>query len=138
MQEAAGAQSAAAIHLLGLRKPDGAAEVLLNYLPGADAERANEVRAALFAIAQAECEPDTALIAGAERQGFGAASGRCRRPRQGRRRLCSSSQAGGSSRPAQDRQERQEWIDGKLDLETKRSSDYQFFNAFEDKVFAKP
>ena len=29
------------------------------------------------------------------------------------------------------------WIDGKLDMEME-SFDYEFFNAFEDKVFTKP
>src|SRR5262249_47450728 len=48
----------AAVHLLGLRKPAGAAEVLLNALPGAAEDVAREIRTVLHAIGQAKGPPD--------------------------------------------------------------------------------
>src|SRR5439155_1536407 len=61
-----GAVPAAAARLIARRKPDGAAEVLLAYLPNADgATAAEEVRNALAAVAvrdgKADPAPDAAL-----------------------------------------------------------------------------
>ena len=66
-EERSKARIAAVIRLLGLRKPAGAAEALLNYLPSADADRAKELQAALYAVAQAKREPDAVLLRGAGR-----------------------------------------------------------------------
>ena len=52
----------AAVCLLGLRQPAGIVEVLLQYLPGADAEAASEVRAVLFAVAHSGGKPDPILV----------------------------------------------------------------------------
>lgn len=52
----------AAVRLIARRKPSGAAEVLLSYLPSApDEETAMEVRAALAAVALADGKPDKVL-----------------------------------------------------------------------------
>src|SRR5579884_3187205 len=54
---------AAAARLLAARKPDGAAEALLAYLPCADNHAVlREVRAALAALAYADGKPDAALL----------------------------------------------------------------------------
>lgn len=53
----------AAVRLLAVRKPAGAVEVLLGYLPSAPNEAAaQEVRAALAAVAFREGKPDPALV----------------------------------------------------------------------------
>lgn len=131
------AQVSAAIRLLGLRRPEGASEVLLNYLPHAEAEVAQEVRAALFAMAQQDGQPDAFLRRAMEdndpkrRQAAAAALGKdggayARQP--GRRLFgpvpCIAHKHKG-------------FIDGKVETEIE-TTDYQLFNAFEDKVFAKP
>jgi hypothetical protein len=131
------AQIRAAVRLLALRRPKGAAEVLLNYLPGADADVADEVRAALFTIAHTDVKPDAVLVQTlrdedpARRQAAAAALGEdggayARRP--GRRVF---------PRPFQIARKRTSYVDGKRDTEIE-TSEYQFFNAFEDKLFAKP
>jgi len=130
-------QIRAAIRLLGLRKPEGAAEVLLNYLSGGDAILADEARACLFAVASKEDKSEPALLQGlhdndaSRRQATEAALGKdggtyARNP--GRRLFAP---------PRQIAKKHIIWMDGKLYLEME-TSDYQFFNAFEDKVFAKP
>jgi HEAT repeat protein len=59
----AGSVVAAAARLIGRRKPEGAAEVLLAYLPNADAEGvAEEVRNALAAVALRDGKADPALV----------------------------------------------------------------------------
>lgn len=131
------AQTAAAIRLLGLRKPAGAAEVLLNYLPSADTDLAREVQAALYAIAQAQREPDPVLMRALDdkeplrRRVAAAALGRDggTYARQPVRRLFDARLKIPSKHKS--------WTDGKLDMELEMF-DYQLFNAFEDKVFAKP
>ena len=136
-EEQSKAQTAAVIRLLGLRKPADAAEVLLNYLPSADADLQKELQAALYAVAQAKREPDPVLLRalddkdplrrGAAVAAFGKDGGDY--ARQPGRRLF-------TAMPKRPRIHKT-WIDGKLDMEME-SFDYQFFNAFEDKVFAKP
>ncbi|MGH7170110.1 MAG: hypothetical protein ACRELG_07530 [Gemmataceae bacterium] len=136
-EERSKAQTAAVIRLLGLRKPAGAAEVLLNYLPSADADLAKELQAVLYAIAQAKHEPDPVLSRALDdknpirRRAAAAALGKDggAYARQPGRRLFTTM----PKRPTKHRN----WIDGKLIKEVE-SFDYQFFNAFEDKVFAKP
>ncbi len=60
---AAASLPAAAASLLAVRKPQGATEALLAYLPLADdAETAAEVTSALAALAAASREPDPALV----------------------------------------------------------------------------
>jgi hypothetical protein len=130
-------QIAAAIRLVGLRQPAGAAEVLLDYLPSADADLAAESQAALYAIAQAKREPDPVLVQALEdknefrRRAAAAALGKDggAYARQPGRRLF-------TSMPKRPRKHKS-WVDSKLDMEME-TFDYQFFNAFEDKVFAKP
>lgn len=130
-------QSAAAIRLVGLRQPEGAAEVLLDYLPSADADLTAELQASLYAIAQAKREPDPVLVRALDdknelrRRAAAAALGKDggAYARQPGRRLF-------ASMPKRPRKHKS-WLDGKLDMEME-TFDYQFFNAFEDKVFAKP
>jgi hypothetical protein len=130
-------QIAAAIRLVGLRQPEGAAEVLLDYLPSADADLTAELQAALYAIAQAKREPDPVLVRVLDdknelrRRAAAAALGKDggAYARQPGRRLF-------ASMPKRPRKHKS-WLDGKLDMEME-TFDYQFFNAFEDKVFAKP
>jgi hypothetical protein len=63
-QGVSAAVPAAAVRLLGRRKPPGTAEVLLAYLPFADSEAvAEEVRKALTAVAVRDGKPDPALLA---------------------------------------------------------------------------
>jgi hypothetical protein len=136
-EERSKAQTAAAIRLLGLRKPAGTAEALLNYLPSADAALAKELQAVLYAVAQAKREPDPVLLRALDdkdslrRRAAAAALGKDggAYARQPGRRLFTSM----PKRPTKHKT----WVDGKLDMEME-SFDYQFFNAFEDKVFAKP
>jgi hypothetical protein len=127
----------AAVRLLGLRKPAGAAEVLLHYLPGADADVAGDVRAALFAVVQTNAKPDPILVRALEdkdparRSAAAAALGKdggayARQP--GRRLFFRPPKLAGKHKG---------WIDGKLQMEMEMF-DYQFFNAFDDKVFARP
>jgi hypothetical protein len=127
----------AVVRLLGLRQPPGTAALLLDYLPAADGEVAREVRAVLFAVAHRAGKPDAALVQALEskaperRAAAAAALGKdggayARLP--GRRLFV---------RPPRIARKHQSWTDGKLQMEME-TSDYQFFNAFEDKVFAKP
>jgi hypothetical protein len=127
----------AALRLLGFRKPAGTAEVLLRYLPGADAELADEVRAVLIALAQTNGQPDPVLVRALEdkdpvrRAAAAAALGKdggayARKP--GRRLFI---------RPPKLATKHKGWIDGKLQMEMEMF-DHQFFNAFDDKVFARP
>ncbi|MGH7226609.1 MAG: hypothetical protein ACRELF_25620, partial [Gemmataceae bacterium] len=109
----------------------------LNFLPSADADVAKETRAALYATARAKREPDPLLVRVLDdkdplrRRVAAAALGKDggAYARQPGRRLFTTM----PKRPTKHRN----WIDGKLIKEVE-SFDYQFFNAFEDKVFAKP
>jgi hypothetical protein len=131
------AQVRAAVRLLALRRPKGAAEVLLNYLPGADADVADEVRATLFTIAHADGTLDPVLVEAlldkdqARRTAAAAALGEDggAYARQPSRRVL--------PRPFKIARKRTSYVDGKRDIEIE-TSEYQFFNAFEDKLFAKP
>jgi hypothetical protein len=127
----------AAVRLLGLRKPAGTADVLLRYLPGADAELAADVRAILFALAQTDGRPDPVLVRALEdkdparRAAAAAALGKdggayARRP--GRRLFFGLPKIACKHKG---------WLDGKLHMELE-TFDHQFFNAFDDKVFARP
>jgi hypothetical protein len=127
----------AAVRLLGLRKPAGTAEVLLQYLPGADASVADDVRAGLFAVAHSEDKPDPVLVRALEdkdparRAAAAAVLGKdggayARQP--GRRLFF---------RPPKIAGKHKGWIDGKLQMEMEMF-DQQYFNAFDDKVFARP
>ncbi len=127
----------AAIRLLGLRQPAGTSEVLLDYLPAADADVANEVRAVLFALAHRDGRPNAALVKALhdkDSQRSAAAAAALGKDggvyaRQPNRRLF--------LRPRKIAMKHQSWVDGKLQMEME-TSDYQFFNAFEDKLFDKP
>src|SRR5260370_6680071 len=59
-----GLVTSAAVRVLALRKPDGAVEALLNYLPAAEEESvAEEARLALAALALRDGKPDPVLVA---------------------------------------------------------------------------
>jgi hypothetical protein len=127
----------AAIHLLGLRKPAGAAEVLLNALPGAAENVAREIHAALYAVGQAKGPPDEALVKALDDEGpvkkaaARAALGKdggayAKKP--GRRVSIPGVKLPMKSITHQD---------GKK-LEEHEVLEVQFFNDFEDKLFAKP
>lgn len=131
------AQVAAAVRLLALRRPKGAAEALLNYLPAADVGVADEVRAALFALAHADDKPDPVLV-------------EALRDKDQRRRAAAAAALGEDGgvyakqpgrrvipRPFKIACKRVSYVDGKLDTEIE-TTEYHFFNAFEDKLFAKP
>ncbi len=130
-----GSQAEAAVRLLALRKPAGTAEVLLNYLPAAS--EPGEVYAALYAIVHQDGKPDPILVRALEdknpvrRSAAMAALGKdggayARRP--GRRLFFRPPKLAGRHKG---------WIDGKLQMEME-IFDFQFFNAFDDKVFARP
>jgi hypothetical protein len=128
---------AAAAQLLALRKADGAAEVLLKYLPAADPEAAREVRAALLALARRDGKPEPALVKALEdkdpvRRAAAAAvlgkDGGAYLKEPGRRLYF---------RCPKQPMKTLSYKDGKLQLELD-SVDVQFFNAFDDKEFAKP
>lgn len=128
----------AAIRLLGLRKPAGAAEALLDYVPFASADAAEEVRAALVAIAQKDGKTEFALHKAlkddkepARRQVVEAVLGKDGGAylRRAGRRLFSP-----QCKVARKHTIR---IDGKLYLEME-ISDFQFFNDMDDKEFARP
>ena len=130
-------QTAAAIRLLGVRRPANTAEVLLNYLPGADPDAAREARAVLFALAQKDGKPDPVLVRAlddkepARRQAAAAALGKDggKYARQSGRRIF-----GPLHKIAM---KSRSWTDGKKDSELEMY-DFQFFNAFEDKMFTRP
>ncbi len=127
----------AAVYLLGLRKPAGTSEVLLNALPGAEAAVAREIRAALFTIGQAEGPPDAALVKALEdadpikKAAAQAALGKDggAYARQPGRRMCIP----GLKLPMKSITHQ----DGKK-LEEHEVLEVQLFNDFEDKLFAKP
>jgi hypothetical protein len=127
----------AAVYLLGLRKPAGAAEVLLNALPGAAEDVAREIRAVLYAIGQAKGPPDEALVKAlddedpvkkaAARAALGKDDGAYAR-QPGRRISISGLKLPMKSITHQD---------GKK-LEEHEVLEVQLFNDFENKLFAKP
>ena len=128
---------AAVIHLLGRRRPAGTAEALLNYLPAADADAAREAKAVLFALGHSEKEPDSALTKALEdkdplRRAAAAAAlgkGGGAYERQPGRRLF--------DRIRKFPTKEKSWTDGALHMEMEMF-DFEFFNAFDDKLFARP
>jgi len=136
-EEKSKAQITAAIRLLGVRRPSNTTEVLLNYLPGADNDAAREVRAVLFALAQKDGKANPVLVRALDdkepirRQAAMAALGTdggtyARQP--GRRIFGPLHKIAMKSRS---------WTDGKKDSDLEMY-DFQFFNAFEDKMFTRP
>jgi hypothetical protein len=126
-----------AVRLVGMRRPAGAAEALLNLLPGADPELAREIKAALFAVAGADKAVDPALTRAltdkdpARRAAAAAVLGKdggayLREPRR-RIYLGLPKQANRTLH----------YVDGKLTMEL-ASTEWEFFNRFEDRDFAKP
>src|SRR6185437_11048240 len=123
-EQSSKAQVSAAIHLLGLRKPAGAAEALLNYLRDGDVDLANEVRASLFAVAHHDGKPDSTLLQAlndkdvARRKAAEAALGKdggvyAKQP--GRQLF---------PRTHKMAMKHKSWVDGKLEMELE-TSDYQ-------------
>ena len=130
-------QIAAAIRLLALRKPSGATEALLDYLPTAEGDVAKDVRAVLFVLAQKDGKPDPVLVRAlddkdpARRQAAAAALGKdggayARQP--GRRVFGPVHKIAMKVR---------RWTDGNKDHELE-TYDYQLFNAFADRMFTRP
>jgi hypothetical protein len=131
------ALAAAAVRLVVLRRPAGAAEALLDVLPSADAALAREVRAALLALAVRDGRPEPALLRAlkdrdsARRAAAAAALGKdggAYRKQPGRRlyfgRLLLPMKMGYA-------------FDGKVVMELE-ILDVHFFNFFADKEFARP
>jgi hypothetical protein len=126
---------AAAVRLAAVRRPEGAARVLLDLLPGAGEALAAEIPAALFALAQTG-KPDEALVRALEdgnparRAAAAAALGKdggayrkevrrvyARLPRQAMKSTTD--------------------VDGIRQLELE-AQEFEFFTRFADKEFAKP
>jgi hypothetical protein len=127
----------AAVHLLALSKPDGAVEALLDYLPSADPDVAVGIRAALLALARRDGKPNPVLV-------------RVLEDRDPVRRAAAAAALGKDGgaylkepgRRLYFRFPRQamkfaSYRDGKVQMELE-VRDLQFFNAFEDKEFARP
>jgi hypothetical protein len=126
------------IRLLGLRHPEGAAQALLDYYPCAPNETvAKEVQAALFGLASSRKNPDPVLVQAlkstdSERRAAAAAAlgrdGAVYQKQPGRR--CHIPGLKGASKFVY-------FQDGKkiMELET---IEVQFFNKFDDRMFAKP
>jgi hypothetical protein len=129
-------QMALVVHLLGRRRPAGTVEALLNYLPAADADAAREAKAVLFALGHSEKGPDPALVKALEdkdpaRRAAAAALGKDggAYARQAGRRVFDRIR----KFPTREKS----WTDGVLHMEM-QMFDFEFFNAFEDKLFARP
>jgi hypothetical protein len=139
MEGAVGPQViAAVVRLLALRRPPGAAEALLAYLPSAPDEGvAREVRAALAAVAFQDRQPDKALVQALEdpdpvrRQAAAAALGRDGGvyQRQPGRRVYPDG--------LKTFRKVTRYEDGKKTIEWE-ILEVQFFNKLDDGVFAKP
>ena len=127
----------AAVRLLGLRGPDGAAEALLALLPGAEEGIAEEARAALVVLAQRPEGPDAALL-------------RALDDKEPSRRDAARAVLGKDGGAYLNRPGRRLLAPGvrlpyKMTLAEKAGpnlemviSEYQFVNRFEDREFAKP
>jgi hypothetical protein len=128
----------AVVRLVGLRKPAGATEVLLTYLTRTDDEDiAREVMAALANVALVNGKPDQTLLKALEdknpvRRAAATAvlgkDGGAYDKKPGRRLYLT-----GIKYPMKAVQYR----DGKKEME-REYSDVEFFNRFDDSVFAKP
>jgi hypothetical protein len=127
----------AAIEVLALRRPAGAVEALLGYVPAADRETGREVRAALAELVRAAGKPDPALLRALEdgepaRRAAAVAvlgkDGGAWLKEPGRRLYF---------QPPLHAMKTIAHRDGKLYMELE-THDVQNFNAFEEKVFARP
>jgi hypothetical protein len=127
----------AAVRLLAMRKPAGAAEVLLSYLPSAlDEAVAREVRAALAAVALRDGKPDKVLLDALKdkdperRSAAAALVGPGKNPEDvfGQRLLLPGVKRAMKSAVYQDKKKVMEF----------EVSDIQIFNKLDDSVFAKP
>src|SRR5262249_997482 len=128
----------AAIRLVALHKPAGAAEVLLGYLSStSDEQVAREVRFALAEVAQRDGKPDPVVVKALEdksaavRSAAAAALGRdggALTQQPGRRLLVP-----GLKVPMKITS----YHDGKKDMEW-RKTEMHLYNKFDDSVFAKP
>jgi hypothetical protein len=128
---------AAAVRLLGWKRPAGAAQVLLNYLPVADEPVAREVRAALVAVAQRDGKPGPDLLRALDdkepvkreaARGVLGKDGGAFVKRPGRRLFFQGPPTATRTVGL---------TDGKKQMELE-VVDVQYFNAFEDREFAKP
>lgn len=128
---------AAAVRLVGWKRPAGAAKVLLDYLPAADEPVAREVRAALVAVAQREGKPDPDLVRALDdkdpiqreaARGVLGKDGGAFLKRPGRRLFMQGPPL--ATRVVG-------LTDGKKQMELE-TVEVQYFNAFEDREFARP
>jgi hypothetical protein len=129
--------AAAAVRLLAVRQPDGSAEVLLKALSGADEALAREIKSALYALAQRKGGPDEALVKALQDKD----------PARKAAAEAALGKDGGAYEKAPGRRvylpgirqpmKISEYVDGKL-LIRHEVLDAEYFNRFEDKVFAKP
>jgi hypothetical protein len=126
----------ATVRLLALRRPDGAAEALLDHLPAAGGPLAREIKSALYALGQRKGGPDEALVKAlqdkdpARKAAAEAALGKdggAYEKEPGRRLYPPSKRAMKMVR----------YLDGQklADYET---IEVQYFNRFEDNLFARP
>jgi hypothetical protein len=125
------------IQVLALRRPAGAVEAILDYLPGAEARLVAEARAALVALAEGDDKQRAVLVRALEdrdplRRATAAAvlgkDGGVYLKQPGRRLYLRA--------PLQP-MKTVSHQDGKSHMELEMR-DIEFFNAFEDKVFARP
>jgi hypothetical protein len=134
-EEANRSTVAAAVRLAAVRRPAGAVPALLDLLPGADETVAAEIKAALFALAQGG-KPDEALVRAladrdpARRAAAAAALGKdggayAKEPRRLYTRLPKMATKGAL------------YVDGKLQVELEWL-EFEIFNRFADKEFARP
>jgi hypothetical protein len=128
----------AAIRLLAMRKPAGGAEVLLGYLPSAPDEAvAQEVRAALAAVAFQDGKPDKTLV-------------QALKDKDPQRQAAAAALLGSGSKNTEELPGQRLFLPG-LKLATKgvvrenekKTMDYeltdiQIFNKLDDSVFSKP
>ncbi len=128
---------AADVRLLGWKRPAGAAKVLLDYLPAADEAVAREVRAALVAVAERAGKPDPDLVRALDDEdavrreaarGVLGKDGGAFLKRPGRRLFIQGPPTATRTVGL---------TDGKKQMELE-IVEVQYFNAFEDREFAKP
>jgi hypothetical protein len=128
---------AAAVRLVGWKRPAGAAKVLLDYLPAADEPVAREVRAALVAVAERDGKPDADLVRALDEKepvkreaarGVLGKDGGAFLKRPGRRLFLQGPPTATRTVGL---------TDGKKQMELE-VVEVQYFNAFEDREFARP
>jgi hypothetical protein len=127
----------AAVRLIALRRPAGATETLLDYLPGASGEVAAEVQGALFQLASHDGKPDPALMrALADGDSLRRAAAAAALGKDGG---AYGRQPGRRVYPAGRKHYTKTvtYTDGELSGETE-ILDVRYFNAFDDKLFARP